>query len=122
MALGTGRDERLVVYGTLAPGLANHHAMDGMTGAWLPARVRGHRRTSGIGEGGIYPGFVPDSTGPEHDVLLFVSPHLPAHFPRLDAFEGEDYARVEIVASVEGQKVDAWVYAEAAAIPVTNRD
>ena len=113
MTLGTNRDERLIVYGTLAPGRANHHVMDGMTGSWLPARVRGHRRDAGMGEWGIYPGFVPDADGPEQDVLLFVSPDLPAHWPRLDAFEGEDYARASIVAEVGGRRVEAWIYAEA---------
>jgi gamma-glutamylcyclotransferase (GGCT)/AIG2-like uncharacterized protein YtfP len=90
--------------------------MDGMVGVWLSARVRGQHRKDGIGEGGIYPGFVPDSAGPEHDVLLFVSSDLPAHWARLDAFEGKDYARLAILAEVDGRQVEAWVYAEAGAM------
>ena len=34
-------DTQLFVYGTLAPGRANEHQLDGLEGTWVQARVRG---------------------------------------------------------------------------------
>jgi gamma-glutamylcyclotransferase (GGCT)/AIG2-like uncharacterized protein YtfP len=104
-------EHRLVVYGSLAPGESNHHQMDGMTGTWTPGTVRGHFRGIGWGTDQGFPGLTPDPTGPQVAIQLFTSRDLPAHWARLDAFEGEDYRRVEIAVTVGGEVVAAYVYA-----------
>ena len=42
---------------------------------------------------------------------VFTSDDLPAHWARLDAFEGEEYARVLIEVDLGGQAVTAQLYA-----------
>jgi hypothetical protein len=51
-------------------------------------------------DGGVVPG------------LVFTSDELPAHWARLDAFEGEGYARVPVTATLDdiGATVQAFVY------------
>ena len=104
-------EHRLCVYGSLAPGKSNHHQMDGMTGAWTPGTARGHLHNVGWGADQGFTGLTPDPAGPEAAIQLFTSPDLPAHWARLDAFEGEDYRRVEIEVTVGGEVVTAYVYA-----------
>lgn len=59
-----------------------------------------------------YPGIVLDAYGGEVDGFLFSSGHLPAHWARLDAFEGEGYERVMAAAKLgDGTIVDTYVYA-----------
>ncbi len=41
--------ERLATYGTLAPGRANHHQLDGLAGRWFVGSVRGRLFASGWG-------------------------------------------------------------------------
>lgn len=103
-------DTRLAVYGTLAPGRQNHHQMAGMTGDWRPGVVRGRLYAEGWGAAMGYPGLVLDPEGPEVAVLIFQSPDLPAHWSRLDAFEGEGYRRVTVSVSTPDGAVDAWIY------------
>ena len=101
----------LFVYGTLAPGERNAHIMDGMTGTWQKASVRGKRFINGWGIHKMAPGFFPDPTGPVVNGLVFSSPDLPDHWERLDIFEGADYQRVEIEATLEnGETMATCVY------------
>ncbi len=104
-------EHRLCVYGSLAPGKSNHHQMDGMTGTWTPGTARGHLHNAGWGTDQGFPGLTPDPAGPEVAIQLFTSADLPAHWARLDTFEGEDYRRVEIAVTVGGEVVAAYVYA-----------
>ena len=106
-----GAEHRLVVYGSLAPGKSNHHQLAGLAGAWLPGHVRGWFRDAGWGTGQGFPGLTPDPAGPEVAVQVFSSPDLPAHWSRLDAFEGADYRRVRIAATTEDGVVEANIYA-----------
>jgi gamma-glutamylcyclotransferase (GGCT)/AIG2-like uncharacterized protein YtfP len=85
---------RLASYGTLAPGRANHHQLDGLNGTWQPGTVRGHLRHTGWGAAFGYPMLLLDPEGPVVEVQLFESPDLPAHWDRLDEFEGPEYRRV----------------------------
>jgi gamma-glutamylcyclotransferase (GGCT)/AIG2-like uncharacterized protein YtfP len=105
-----GAEMRLAAYGTLQPGQPNHHQMDGMTGIWRRGIVRGHLHASGWGAAVGFPGLVADPDGPEVPVNLFESPDLPAHWPRLDAFEGEGYVRSTIDVSMDGETVPAQIY------------
>jgi len=103
-------DHRLVVYGTLAPGRANHDQLAGLDGRWREATVRGELFASGWGAALGYPGLVLDPDGATVEAQLFESKDLPAHWPRLDAFEGPGYRRVLTQAATDEGPVDAWIY------------
>ncbi len=106
-------DHRLAVYGTLAPGRSNHHELDGLTGNWREGTVRGRLVAEGWAATEGYPALFPDPEAPPVDLLLFESADLPAHWRRLDDFEGPGYRRVPIAVSLDGGTVDAWIYAAA---------
>lgn len=108
-----GPEHRLVVYGSLAPGKSNHAQMDGMTGTWTPGTVRGHFHDGGWAAGQGFPGLVPNRDGPAVEVLVFASLDLPAHWARLDEFEGQDYRRVVVEVTVAGSCLPANIYAVA---------
>jgi gamma-glutamylcyclotransferase (GGCT)/AIG2-like uncharacterized protein YtfP len=112
---GVNPDHRLVVYGSLAPGKSNHGQLAGLAGTWTPGRMRGHFQDRGWGAGQGFPGLVPDPAGPEVEVLVFTSADLPAHWARLDAFEGADYGRVLVEVEIEGATVRGNIYAVGAA-------
>lgn len=103
--------ERLAVYGSLAPGQANHHQLSGLRGEWQAGTVRGWLLESGWGAAVGYPGLRPDPDGPEVAVQVFASADLPAHWARLDAFEGSEYERVPIAVDLGGETVTAQIYA-----------
>ncbi|OHB27806.1 MAG: hypothetical protein A2790_14250 [Phenylobacterium sp. RIFCSPHIGHO2_01_FULL_69_31] len=105
------RDHRLAVYGSLAPGQANHHQLAGLGGGWQPGVVRGWLVDSGWGAAAGYPGLRPDPMGPEVMVQLFTSEDLPDHWDRLDAFEGEEYERVPVDVDLGTYRVQAHIYA-----------
>ncbi len=67
-----------------------------MRGTWTDAYVRGHLHSSGWGLTAGYPGLIPDEGGDLIPVKVLSSPELPAHWQRLDEFEGPDYRRVLI--------------------------
>lgn len=103
--------DHLFVYGTLAPGERNAHIMEGMVGNWRRASVRGKRFESGWGRHKGAPGFYPNPQGEIVHGLIFSSDDLPAHWDRLDAFEGSDYDRVPIIATLEtGDTIEAYIY------------
>jgi gamma-glutamylcyclotransferase (GGCT)/AIG2-like uncharacterized protein YtfP len=107
-------DIRLSVYGTLAPGKPNHHQLDGMAGDWADGIVRGRLINEGWAAAGGYPALVLDPIAGNVEVQVFTSPDLPAHWARLDAFEGEDYRRVAVAVAIGDALVEAWVYVAAA--------
>jgi len=101
---------RLATYGTLAPGRVNHHQLEGLRGVWRKGTIRGRLLQSGWGAALGYPGLELKDDGAEIDVFLFESVDLPAHWERLDAFEGEGYRRVAArVLTAEGE-LEAFVY------------
>ena len=108
---GARQDRALAVYGSLAPGRSNHAQMAGLAGEWQAGFVRGHLVASGWGAAQGYPGLRPDPLGPEVPVQLFTSDDLPAHWPRLDAFEGAEYERVVVEVDLGTHAVAAWIYA-----------
>ena len=105
--------ERLFVYGTLGPGRPNEHVMQKIGGSWQPASVRGRLVHAGWGfERSGFPALVLDEDGEEITGHVFVSPNLAAHWPALDAFEGEDYVREPTRAILaDGTEEEACVYA-----------
>jgi gamma-glutamylcyclotransferase (GGCT)/AIG2-like uncharacterized protein YtfP len=102
---------RLFVYGTLAPGRSNAHMLADVPGHWEPATVAGRLIDGGWAAALGYPGIVLDEHVGEVAGLLFSSEHLPAHWSRLDAFEGDDYERVPTrVRTANGDTLDAYIY------------
>ncbi|MDJ0498248.1 MAG: gamma-glutamylcyclotransferase [Acidimicrobiia bacterium] len=95
---------RLAVYGSLAPGRPNHDQLAGLEGRWIEGTVRGELREEGWGAELGFPALVLDPAGSAISVRLFESPDLPAHWARLDAFEGSGYRRVATaVCTAEGE-------------------
>ena len=105
---GAGSATRLVVYGSLAPGEANHHVVAGFGGEWRPCVITGTVETHNG-----YRIFRWAKDGPRVDAQMLISQELPRSWPRLDDFEGTDYRRIVIPAEVRGRRVLANVYTDA---------
>jgi gamma-glutamylcyclotransferase (GGCT)/AIG2-like uncharacterized protein YtfP len=105
---------RLATYGTLAPGRHNHHQLAALQGRWRKGTVRGTLVDAGWGAALGCPGLVLDPLGPRVEVDLLDSPDLPAHWARLDAFEGAGYrralTRVQTAQDAAEDTVEAWIY------------
>ena len=106
-------DTRLAVYGTLAPGRVNHDQLAGLDGRWRQGTVRGILVDAGWGASLGYPALTLDPQGPIVAVFLFESRDLPAHWARLDEFEGDGYRRVVTTVSTPDGDVDASIYVAA---------
>lgn len=107
-------ETRLAVYGTLAPGRSNHHQLTGLEGRWRNGTVRGRLFESGWGAALGYPGLILDEQGETVEIELFESPDLPAHWQRLDAFEGSGYNRVVAAVALAEETLSASIYVLAA--------
>lgn len=81
------------MYGTLAPGEVNHHAVATIGGSWHRGVVRGYLFEIGWGPAEGYPGFVADPDGHRVEVMVLVSDRLASNLRRLDDFEGPGYRR-----------------------------
>ncbi|MEM8930957.1 MAG: gamma-glutamylcyclotransferase family protein [Acidobacteriota bacterium] len=104
--------ERLFIYGSLQPGGPNEHVLADLDGTWQPASLRGRLIEQGWGAEMGYPALVPDERGEPIDGFLFSSADLATAWTDLDAFEGDEYARITAVVTVEsGDSVQAHVYA-----------
>ncbi len=101
---------RLAIYGSLAPGQANHDQLAGLKGDWRQGTVRGRLVESGWGATIGYPGLVLDPSAEIIDVHIFESSDLPDHWSRLDAFEGTGYRRVVTQVSTIDGDLDASIY------------
>ncbi len=103
---------RLFVYGTLAPGRANHDVLADIAGAWQAATLKGRLLQEGWGAEQGCPGIVPAEDGDDVAGYLLTSAQLKRHWARLDAFEGDGYRRVAVSVRIEsGERADAYVYA-----------
>lgn len=101
----------LFVYGTLAPGRPNAHVLADVPGTWTPAFVRGTLLAEGWGAALGFPALIPDDAGEPVRGFVFASDELEAHWPRLDAFEGDGYERTPVHATLDdGRVVEAFVY------------
>lgn len=89
-------NQRLVVYGTLAPGEVNHHILEPIPGNWSRCVLRG-----AIDRSGSFPVFQWDPSGEALEAQLFESPELPDHWLRIDRFEGPRYKRLIVPAETE---------------------
>lgn len=102
---------RLAVYGTLAPGAANHAQVAACHGIWQPGEVPGHRAVR------RYPVFRFDARAPMVPVQVLQSDDLPGHWAALDAFEGDEYRRILVPVRMAGSWQVANLYEAVAAVP-----
>ena len=105
-----GAPERLATYGSLAPGRPNHHQLAGLEGRWLKGHVDGLLVDAGWGASLGYPALVLNPAGTAIGVDVFESIDLPAHWARLDAFEGPGYERVVTTVHMPTGDIDAYIY------------
>jgi len=101
---------RLATYGTLAPGGPNQHQLDELDGRWLEGQVNGTLTDAGWGASLGYPALTLDPHGPAVNVHVFESADLPAHWSRLDRFEGPGYQRVTTTVHTATAGVPASIY------------
>lgn len=99
---------RLLVYGSLAPGRRHADVLAPVGGQWLAAEVRGCVATSGE-----YPCYHWRPDAPILAVHCLASDALPAHWARIDDFEGSDYRRIWVAARCGGLDCVASIYAAA---------
>ena len=104
--------KRLFVYGTLAPGQANHHVLSAIPGSWKAATLQGRLLNEGWGSELGCPGIVPSHDGEEVEGYVLCSHELGEHWGMLDEFEGDGYKRQLVQVKIKtGECVDAYVYA-----------
>ncbi|HEX9726969.1 MAG TPA: gamma-glutamylcyclotransferase [Gemmatimonadales bacterium] len=102
---------RLAVYGSLAPGAANHRVVASLRGSWEQGSVYGRLHPEGWGMTYGFPGLVWHPDGDRIPVTLLTSADLPGAWERLDVFEGEGYRRAPIPVTVsDGTKRIAQLY------------
>jgi len=94
--------ERLVVYGSLAPGKENHHVISPLGGRWLAAQVHGDLFDRGWGAGLGYPAMRWRPQGGTITVDLLESPSLADGWKEIDRFEGSGYVRILVPVFVDG--------------------
>lgn len=82
-------DRKLFIYGTLAPGKANHKIIADIQGTWEDGNANGR-----IDEVNGLPFFDWQPGGPFIGAHLFTSNLLPDNWVRLDHFEGSEYKRI----------------------------
>ncbi|MEP1209788.1 MAG: gamma-glutamylcyclotransferase family protein [Rhizobiaceae bacterium] len=101
---------RLVTYGTLAPGRVNHDQLAGLAGRWLQGTVRGRLMEEGWGADLGCPGIIMQADGDIVEVDIFESADLPDHWTRLDAFEGDEYQRTKVKVVTDAGEIDGYIY------------
>ncbi|MEX5719187.1 gamma-glutamylcyclotransferase family protein [Geodermatophilus maliterrae] len=101
---------RLAVHGSLAPGRPNHHHVAGLGGRWSPGELYGRLVEAGWGASLGYPALVLDPDGSAIGVQVLESADLPAHWPRLDEFEGPGYERVLTTVHTAAGDAEAYVH------------
>jgi gamma-glutamylcyclotransferase (GGCT)/AIG2-like uncharacterized protein YtfP len=90
-----GASRHLIAYGSLAPGARHEGETATLTGEWHSGWVTGTLVERGWGASLGYPALVWHPAGERRVAAhLLVSPDLPQHWERLDAFEGETYRRI----------------------------
>lgn len=108
---------KLATYGTLAPGEVNHAVVAEIEGVWSDGFVRGDLQHTGWGADYGFPALAWQPDGPRVPVKLLVSPDMPHHWSRLDAFEGREYCRLLVpVEGEQGVVAIANLYADRAAM------
>jgi gamma-glutamylcyclotransferase (GGCT)/AIG2-like uncharacterized protein YtfP len=95
---------QLAVYGSLAPGRINHHMVADIEGQWMSGlAVQGELIAQGWGADLGYPALKWMPEGTAVSVQLLISSQLPAHWSRLDEFEGAEYQRILVPVYRQGE-------------------
>jgi gamma-glutamylcyclotransferase (GGCT)/AIG2-like uncharacterized protein YtfP len=98
--------DRLFVYGTLRDGQTARSLVANQVTRSVKASTRGAIFAFPMG----YPGFVEDDAGIVHGDVIWLT-ELAATFGLLDAYEGQDFARMIRPVTLEtGQDIWAWIY------------
>ena len=99
--------DRLFVYGTLRNGQTARSLVANQITRWVKATTSGAIYAFPMG----YPGYTEgDGRGTVHGEVVWLS-ELAATFGLLDAYEGQDFARVIHQVTLEtGEEIWAWVY------------
>ncbi len=84
----------LIVYGSLMPGGLNHGLLSDLKGDWRKGWVTGELLDRGWSAAMSYPALRWCPEGKDIPAYVFVSSDLPAHWVRLDDFEGLEYSRI----------------------------
>ena len=84
--------------------------MSALDGRWLRGHVRGTLIDAGWGADYGFPGIVLDGAGEDVMVDVLESAELPAHWSRLDEFEGPGYQRVTTTASTPDGQLEISIY------------
>jgi len=103
-------DERLAVYGSLAPGERNAHILAPLAGIWLPGQLRGTTREIVRGYAAGYRGITLSEIEAPIACQLFCSHDLPSFWAKLDAFEGAEFVRTVTIVRVGEAVIEAQVY------------
>lgn len=98
-------DQKLVVYGILAPGAPGEHILEEIGGDWQQCKIAGSIFSH---EGLKYYKEYPEMS--EINCRLFFSKFLPEGWASIDAFEGSNYNRILIPAKIADHWVVANVY------------
>ena len=107
----SSQTEHLFVYCTLRAGYPNQHILDSIGGNRQSASLCGDLIESGWGAAFGCPGLVLNPEGTVIKGEVFSSVNLCKYWDELDAFEGNEYQRVEAeVALCNGKVQLAWVY------------
>lgn len=98
---------KLAVYGSLGPGRKNEHVLRRIGGTWRAGfSIAGVREARGWGAALGYPGAAWATGAAEIEVFVFESAALREHWGELDAFEGDEYARLLVALWRDGAPVD----------------
>ena len=97
--------ERLISYGTLAPGQSNHQLLADLLGHWEECVIRGSvHLVQGLST------FSWNPTGSEQKASLFTSEDLPMSWQRIDKFEGTRYRRRLVPTKTQAGIAIAYAY------------
>lgn len=103
-----GSEERLAVYGALAPGEAKHYMLSPFRGAWSTGFVRGRMGTTPFG----LPVLELDADGDRHPVHVLQATLLRDAWKNLSMFEGTGFTRLlAAIENADGVSAIANVYA-----------
>jgi gamma-glutamylcyclotransferase (GGCT)/AIG2-like uncharacterized protein YtfP len=116
----SGALQRLVTYGTLAPGGPNHGHLNDLRGRWIDGHVHGRLVQAGWGADLGYPALVLDDGAPRVEVQVFESVDLREHWSRLDDFEGPGYRRAGVTVHTGEGDLDATIYVLASPTTATS--
>lgn len=91
-------DHTLIVYGSLAPGKANHKKITHIQGVWFNGFVYGELEMKGWGADLGHPGLIISGKSKKQKISVSIlkSKQLPDFWRELDSFEGQEYERILI--------------------------